>query len=238
MSVEKGVRMKKRDLIGLRSGRLEVVAYDEWKHGRPYLLCRCDCGNMISVRDDAIISGRTKSCGCYQRERASECAKEYMRLHPRATQNNESRDRLHNIWYLMKYRCENPKSPAYDNYMGRGIKVCSEWDDDDVGYFAFKEWALSHGYADDLMIDRIDNDGDYEPENCRWTDAVVQANNKRDNILLTYDGVTMTAAQWAREIGMPYKSFMNRIYLGWDVNKIIEQPMRKSPSSAANKTVS
>lgn len=224
MSVKKGTRMKERNLIGLRSGRLEVIAYDEWKHNRPYLVCKCDCGNVVSVRDDGIVSGRTKSCGCLQKEAVGA----YAREHHTSTQNNESRERLHNIWYLMKYRCENPDCDAYHNYGGRGIRVCEEWNNDQIGYFAFKKWALENGYAPNLQIDRINNNGDYTPENCRWTDAVEQANNKRVNVMFTYHGETKTAAQWAKEIGMSYKVFMRRVYLGWDIERIIEQPIRKA----------
>lgn len=218
--------MKDRNLIGFRSGRLVVVDYDEWKHGRPYLVCKCDCGNIISVRDDAIIGQTTKSCGCLQKEKASE----YAKAHIRCSQNNESRERLHNIWYLMKHRCEYEKSKAYANYGGRGISVCKEWDDDSTGYFAFKEWAVNNGYRDDLTIDRIDTNGDYSPENCRWADVFIQANNKRSNVLLTYNGETRTAAQWADKLGVNYDAFINRVYLGWDTERIFEQPYRKPRS--------
>lgn len=225
MGAEKGKRMKKRDMIGFRSGRLTVVGYDEWKHGRPYLICECDCGNVLSVRDDAIVGRRTKSCGCLQREAP---AKYYASHKKIGSQNNESRDRLHNIWYLMKYRCENEKCEAYNNYGGRGITVCGEWSDDDFGYYAFKEWALSHGYSDGLTIDRVDNNGNYSPDNCKWSTDCEQANNKRDNVFLTYNGETKTAAQWARELNVNYSAFINRVYLGWDTNRIFEQPYRKS----------
>ena len=223
MSVEKGKRMKHRDLIGFRSGRLTVVGYDEWKHGRPYLVCKCDCGKTLSVRDDAIIGQTTRSCGCLQREAPGKYYAGHQKV---GTQNNESRDRLHNIWYLMRHRCNDPKSKAYNRYGGRGIKVCDAWDDCQNGYFAFREWALSNGYADGLSIDRINNDEDYTPENCRWSTTTEQANNKRCNVTLTYNGTTKTAAQWAKELGVNYHAFINRVYLGWDTDRIFEQPYR------------
>lgn len=226
------------DLIGLRSGRLTVIDYDgvkySGKRNRIYLKCSCECGNIVSVRIDGITSGRTKSCGCLQREKTSKRMKNLWKQNPIGSQNNESRERLHNIWYLMKHRCENKNSVARKNYMDRGIKVCDEWSDSKTGYFAFKEWAYANGYSENLTIDRIDNNGNYEPSNCRWANAFEQANNKRDNVVLTYNGETKTAAQWARDAGASYKAFINRIEHGWDIERAIKQPYRKSRMSLTN----
>ena len=143
----------------------------------------------------------------------------------------DSRERIHNIWYLMKYRCENPSSPAYKNYGGRGIKVCEEWAEEYDGYFRFKQWSLEHGYTEELTIDRIDNDGDYSPDNCRWVGVAEQANNKRTNIMIEYDGKIQTLSQWSRKLGISMKNLHNRIYrLGWSVERAFTTPINHNTS--------
>lgn len=219
------------DLTGKRSGRLTVLyeaepTFDNRGFQRRRWMCQCDCGNLVVVRSDSL-NGRTKSCGCLQREAVSEYGKS--EAHREAsTSHGDSRERIRNIWYLIKYRCVNERAPAYGNYGGRGIKLCDEWMDDIDGYQAFKEWAYANGYADDLSIDRIDNDGDYCPENCRWVDAFVQGNNKRDNHLLTHNGETHTIAEWSRITGIDRRNLYHRAYLGWDEERIFSQPYRKS----------
>lgn len=121
--------------------------------------------------------------------------------------------RLYSIWHNMKSRCYNPNATHYKNYGGRGIKVCDEWRNN---FQAFYEWAISHGYRDDLTIDRKDNDGDYSPENCRWADRYTQNNNTAKNHRITYNGETKTAAEWARLYGLSRYTFNKRIRRGWD----------------------
>jgi len=121
----------------------------------------------------------------------------------------------------MRRRCNNPKSDYYNNYGGRGIKVCKEWND----YSNFREWALSSGYLENLSIDRIDVDGDYQPSNCRWATRKEQANNTRRNIKLTYKGVTKTATEWAREIGITKSAIFHRLDRSWTIEEIMTIPM-------------
>ena len=118
-------------------------------------------------------------------------------------------------------RCYNPNHMHFKRYGMRGITVCEEWKNN---FQAFYDWAMSNGYRDDLTIDRIDNNGNYCPENCRWATMKEQCNNTRSNTLITYNGKTQTMAQWAKEIGMPYHKLVVRIARGWDVERAFTTP--------------
>ena len=130
--------------------------------------------------------------------------------------------RLYRIWIKMRDRCDNPKHVHYSNYGGRGIKICEKW----YNFSVFQDWAKANGYADNLTLDRIDNDKGYSPDNCRWTDRVTQQNNTRNNRLLTYKGETRTVAQWARKINLNPSTLASRLYNGWSVEKALEAPRR------------
>lgn len=163
------------DLTGQRFGRLTVIrtASERTKTGNFQWVCYCDCGTEVNVISNNLRNGHTKSCGCYERERISET---------QAT-HRQSHKRLYNVWSGMKQRCYNKKSKFYKDYGGRGIKVCEEWRHD---YQAFHDWAYANGYDEaapkwKCTIDRIDVDGDYHPENCRWVDMKTQRHNRRDS---------------------------------------------------------
>lgn len=130
--------------------------------------------------------------------------------------------RLYRIWVRMKDRCNNPKHVHYDDYGGRGIRICKDW----YNFATFQQWALHNGYSDELTLDRIDNNMGYSPDNCRWVDRVIQQNNTRYNRLLTYKGQTKTMTQWAREIGLNRNTLESRIRLGWSTAEAIETPRR------------
>lgn len=151
--------------------------------------CICDCGNTVEVFLSNLIKGTTRSCGCKRSFFASQsrCA------------NGESRSILYRKWARMNTRCYNPNTHYYKNYGGRGIKVCDEWRH---SYVNFKEWAITHGYSDELTLDRIDVNGNYCPENCRWITMAEQSNNKRTNRFLEVNGERKTLAQWSRETGL------------------------------------
>ena len=156
-----------KKLYGQRFGRLIAIEPSGYtKSKRIAWKCKCDCGAETIVASDKLISGHTKSCGCLISERAIESNKARTKdIHPR----------LYRIYYGMMSRCNNHKYDAYKHYGARGIKVCKEWSD---SFYVFQDWALTHGYDDALTIDRINNDGNYEPLNCRWVDMKIQSNNR------------------------------------------------------------
>ena len=136
-----------------------------------------------------------------------------------------SHTRLHNIWLTMRQRCEKPHCSGYHKYGAKGIRVCPEWS----SFEAFRDWAFANGYEDDLTIDRVDPYGDYEPSNCRWATQKEQQNNRSNNVLLTYNGETHSIVEWSEITEMPIRILYDRYYRGWEIKRIFEQPIRKSP---------
>lgn len=155
------------DLTGQRFGRLIVIRRDsESQCKETYFLCKCDCGELRSIRATRLRNGSTLSCGCLRRETCQS----------RATTHGQRRTRLYTIWAGMKNRCRNPSHPSFAYYGARGIKVCEAWAS---SFETFHTWAVNNGYSDNLSIDRIDSDGDYSPENCRWSTSAMQMKNRR-----------------------------------------------------------
>ena len=135
---------------------------------------------------------------------------------------NPSNYRLYHIWFDMKRRCYQKQNKRWKKYGGRGIKLCPEWLDN---FQAFFDWSMANGYADSLTIDRINMDGDYSPENCRWADMVQQANNRSNNHYITYQGETKTMMEWSKVLGMSYTTLRKRINSGWDVDDAFNRPI-------------
>lgn len=189
--------------INKKYNRLTIKSVSGEVKGRcsTWLNCQCECGNMKVIRFDYVINGRTKSCGCYRKDNARKQSKERETHHL-------SNTRLFTIHRLMKRRCYDKRIKQYKNYGGRGIKVCDEWLN---SLENFAKWSYANGYNDTLTIDRIDNNGNYEPNNCRWVDNTIQANNKRNNIFLEYNGEKKTIAQWSKELNISYSKMYNRI---------------------------
>lgn len=193
----KGHEPRYEDLTGRRFNKLYVLNFDHMgERGATFWRCRCDCGNETVVSRHSLVSGHTKSCGCRQRDVV--------------VTHGMSYDRLYGVWGGVKARCNNENHKFYHQYGGRGIAVCDEWEN----FENFRDWSLDNGYGPDLTIDRIDNDGDYSPENCRWVDRQIQANNRRSNRYLTYDNDTHTIAEWARLFDVNYDTLLQRINRG------------------------
>lgn len=183
-----------QSLIGQRFGRLVVIDKSDRTDGHTsWWVCKCDCGNIKEVRASCLKKGSTKSCGCLRREMGVEHGRKML------THHGMYGTRLYIIWRGIKSRCNNKNAENYKYYGAKGVKICDEWDKD---FISFVEWAMANGYKDNLTIDRIDVNGNYEPSNCRWISNDEQQRNRRNNRFVTIDGITKCVSEWARELGV------------------------------------
>lgn len=207
-------REKASNLLGMRFGRLTVLEkyYTPPNSGVKWT-CVCDCGNKTVVLASNLTKGHTTSCGCYKTERTIEAK----------TKHGKTHSRIYRIYRGIKDRCLNPNNERYCDYGGRGIKICKEWLGE-CGFDNFEKWSLANGYNENLSIDRVNVNGDYEPSNCRWATTKIQNNNQRKNILISYNGEVKTLAQWVEELNLPYNTIYARIYIyHWDVKEAFER---------------
>lgn len=185
---------------GTRFGRLTVLrAVGLDPNTRKALSeCRCACGAVVVKRNNDLLTGRIRSCGCLKRERSSQ---QMWKRAEKSQANHMSGTPIYQCWRDMIRRCTDPRDRRYKRYGGRGISVHGPWL---RSFRCFRRWAEAHGFRPDLQIDRIDYDKGYAPTNCRFVDRVTQANNRSNNHLIEYDGKRLTMAQWARQLNIPY----------------------------------
>lgn len=203
------------DLTGKKFGRLTVLRYTDKRAGSSVIWdCICDCGNLHSVAGRVLTSGDSNSCGCY--------AKEMMSAR-NITHGLSGERRLYNIWSKMKRRCIGTDKVVSKYYHDRGISYCEEWDD----FETFYDWSIENGYSKELTLDRIDNNGDYCPDNCRWVDMKVQSRNKRGNRVIVIDGVSKCITDWCEINGINVSTVNSRINRGMDEVTAITKPVMK-----------
>ena len=190
------------DLTNKRFGRLAVIRLaGKNKWGNMLWLCKCDCGNDHVVPSAKLIQGKSKSCGCYAIEVKSNKATRH------GLTKGGVKPRTFTIWNNIKARCLNTRAINYKNYGGRGISICDEW----MSFEEFHKWAVNNGYRDNLTIDRIDNNGYYYPDNCRWISRGENAGRNRNTILLTVNSETKSISAIAREVGIS-RQMISKLY--------------------------
>jgi len=197
---------KFNNLMGRRFGRLLVIKRAENRNRHVYWRCRCDCGNEVEVRGDALTRGPTVSCGCYQ--------------HDIATKHGMWQSPVYNIWRSMLTRCENPEMHAFDRYGGRGIKVCDRWHDFELFYD-----DMGPRPGDSYSLDRIDNNGDYCPDNCRWATKKQQSRNRCNNRIIEADGERRCISEWASIVGIKQGTLTQRLNRGWTAEEAMTIPV-------------
>ena len=208
---------------GDRYGRFTIVREVESVNYKRRFLCRCDCGNEKIVKLGDMKFGGTISCGCYCRENNRKLISE------RSTTHGLSHTPLYKVWLGMKSRCYNPNATPYKNYGGRGITVCEEW----LEHEPFYKWGMANGYESGLTIERINNDGNYEPGNCKWATYREQANNNRRNTKVQIGDRTESLTTWLRLLGLSSSTIYKRLNKGWSAEKALTVPVR--PKASAKK---
>lgn len=196
--------------IGDRYGKRTIIAWDKEKHR---WVARCDCGK-VDVVESSIALGRLQMCKLCSEEKFKKLT----------TKNGLSHSPIYETWRSIKRRCYQKNFISYKWYGGRGITVCEEWRN---SFVKFCDWAMANGYQQGLTIDRINKDGNYCPENCRWVDNLTQQNNRTDNKNLTFNGTTKTMSEWARFFGIKYITLKTRIRNGWDIEKALTTPVKQ-----------
>lgn len=212
---------KFNDLTGKRFGNLTVIKREKNENGYVRWKCRCDCGKETVVRAGNLTSGAVKSCGCLK----------HVGYH---TTHSMSKTRLYKTWCNMRRRCYDKNIRSYKNYGKRGICVCDEWRD---SFEPFQKWANETGYTDEMTIERMDLNGNYCPENCKWIPMPEQANNRRINRNITYNGETHNLSEWCKILNLRYPLIHNRIKkLGMTFEDAIKMPlMAKKRNKEARK---
>ena len=211
---------RREDLTGRRFGRLTVMEfYDHNKYGQPRWLCKCDCGNTKILTGSDLRSGSTSSCGCLWRER----------IIAAKTTHGMSRSEVYAEYKDMKSRCYNENAHNYSYYGGRGIKICDRWRDDIREFYNDVSMLPNFG-EEGYTLDRIDNDGDYEPDNVRWATHKEQSNNRRPRIgdrIYRYDGEMRSLREISNMTGISYSTLSNRLLKGWPPERAFHTPVEE-----------
>jgi hypothetical protein len=207
----KGIIMSAfKDISGQKFGRLLVIKpIGKTKYNKTIWLCKCDCGNEKCIPITYLTSGDTKSCGCLNSELVSK----------RVQTHNKTNTRLYKIHVNMKDRCYNQSNLAFKDYGGRNISICEEWLNKENGFINFYNWAMNNSYRKDLTLDRINNDDNYKPDNCKWSTNLEQARNRRSNIKYKNKCIK----DWCKELNLNYGTVMSRINnLNWTIEESLE----------------
>jgi len=201
------------DIVGNKYGRLTVIAsagYSSNSNAKPQWLCKCDCGNEYVGIGVALKNGNTASCGCLRRDVSRELN----------TTHGMKGTKIYNTWQAMLNRCKLPSNKSYHRYGGRGITVCDRWK-------SFENFLEDMGEPNKgESIDRINNDGNYEPSNCKWSDDKTQSRNKSTNVWLEANGTTMIMADWAKRLGCHSITIKARLARGWNVIDAVTKPIK------------
>lgn len=197
------------DLTGKRFGRLKVIQLSHRSTAKFYR-CICDCGQEIIVPTSNLNRGATKSCGCLRKELQG----------TQTLRHGQTKSKEHRSWANIKTRCTNVNYHQYHAYGARGIKMCERWMSSFENFLSDLGPAPTHKHS----VGRIDNNGNYEPSNCRWETFIQQANNKTTNLYLTYRGETKTLMQWTRILNLPYPRTVTRLERGWSTKEAFERP--------------
>lgn len=192
-------------LVGKDFGRLKVIRRLKRKSGVENYLCICSCGNKHEVLRNNLLSGNVQSCGCLKHD-----------TKPNLSHGMKG-TRIYRIWSGIKTRCLNENDKAYQNYGGRGIKLYKDWEE----FEKFWEWAQKTGYNDNLTIERMNVNGNYEPNNCTWITLSEQANNRTNTVSITLNGITKTAKEWSKITKIEYPTIMARLKRGWSEEKTL-----------------
>lgn len=207
-----------KDITGQKFGRLTVIKrVGRNKQRQATWLCQCECGNQITVVGCYLRGKRVMSCGCLRKDN----------LLKSITKHNKSRDKIYKVFTGMKARCYNKNSIEYKNYGARGIKICEEWLNN---FLNFYDWAIANGYDENAehgkcTIDRIDVNGDYCPNNCRFVSNLIQQRNKRNNRFIEYKGIKLCVSDWEKRLNFSQGTIKTRIKNGWSIKQIIETPI-------------
>lgn len=203
--------MNFKDLTGQRFGKLNVLKY----LGKSKWLCKCDCGEVTTVRGEGLKTGNTKSCGCIRKENSKaigENNRKYKKL-----QYNDDFKKLYGVWIGLKRRCLNTSYEKYKNYGARGITLCKQW----LDFNNFYKWAINNGYRRGLSIDRINNSKGYKPSNCRWANNLIQQRNRRNSKMLTFENRTLCITEWAEIFNINISTLRGRLRNNWTTEKAL-----------------